>query len=177
MISAMSMSQRTDNSYAFLMRPFRLLEYVTCLLVGFSIFLISNFTLPIVATVCLNYFLAKRPAPGSTKNKASLLSLLTVKSLGLKMQPNFTQTRAARQEPQENRQSSALASEPGPAFQTEAHETVQKAFRLSNVQPRQGDSRVRTKSRNSKYKRADRNGRRNSSLGAREREQHGVCEE
>lgn len=46
-ISAMSISHSTDNSYAFLMRPFRLFEYVTCLLVGFSIFLISSLTLPI----------------------------------------------------------------------------------------------------------------------------------
>lgn len=47
MISAKSISQSTDNSYAFLISPFRRLEYVTCLLVGFSIFLISSLTLPI----------------------------------------------------------------------------------------------------------------------------------
>lgn len=52
MMSAMSISQSTDNSYAFLMRPFRRFEYVTCLLVGFSIFLISNLTLPIFASLC-----------------------------------------------------------------------------------------------------------------------------
>jgi hypothetical protein len=47
MMSARSISQSTDNSYAFLMSPLRRLEYVTCLLVGFSIFLISSLTLPI----------------------------------------------------------------------------------------------------------------------------------
>jgi hypothetical protein len=50
MIRPISMSHNTDSSYAFLINPLRRLEYVTCLLVGFSIFLISNFTLPILAS-------------------------------------------------------------------------------------------------------------------------------
>jgi hypothetical protein len=49
MMRATSMSHNTDNSYAFLINPLRRLEYVTCLFVGFSIFLISNFTLPMIA--------------------------------------------------------------------------------------------------------------------------------
>lgn len=59
MMSATSISHSTDNSYAFLIRPFRLLEYVTCLFVGFSIFLISNLTLPISAVAF------QVPTPGS----------------------------------------------------------------------------------------------------------------
>jgi hypothetical protein len=49
MMRPTSMSHNTDSSYAFLISPLRRLEYVTCLFVGFSIFLISNFTLPMAA--------------------------------------------------------------------------------------------------------------------------------
>jgi len=86
MINAMSISQRTDNSYAFLMRPFRLFEYVTCLLVGFSIFLISIFTLPILAvtqkqsTPTLNYLCrsqANNKTTGSPKPGPKLLESVT----------------------------------------------------------------------------------------------------
>lgn len=44
---ATSASQRTDNSYAFLSKPLRLLQKVTWRLVVFSIRLISIFPLPI----------------------------------------------------------------------------------------------------------------------------------
>lgn len=46
MMTATSASHRTDNSLAFLINPFLLLEKVTCLLFKFSIFLISIFPLP-----------------------------------------------------------------------------------------------------------------------------------
>lgn len=48
MITAMSMSHSTESSYAFLISPFLRFEYVTCRFVGFSIFLISSLTLPIL---------------------------------------------------------------------------------------------------------------------------------
>jgi hypothetical protein len=48
MMRAMSMSQRTESSYAFLMSPFRRLEKVTCRFVMFSILLIWSFTRPMV---------------------------------------------------------------------------------------------------------------------------------
>ncbi|KAG6556086.1 hypothetical protein Mapa_002027 [Marchantia paleacea] len=46
-MTAISASQSTDSSWAFFIRPPRRLENVTCLLVGFSIFLISIFPRPI----------------------------------------------------------------------------------------------------------------------------------
>jgi hypothetical protein len=48
MMRAMSMSQRTESSYAFLISPFRRLEKVTCRFVMFSILLIWSFTRPMV---------------------------------------------------------------------------------------------------------------------------------
>jgi len=46
-IRATSASQSTDNSYAFLSKPFLRLQKVTCRLVVFSILLISIFPLPV----------------------------------------------------------------------------------------------------------------------------------
>ena len=43
---ATSASQRTDNSLAFFINPFRRFENVTCRLLIFSIFLISTLPLP-----------------------------------------------------------------------------------------------------------------------------------
>ncbi|CAA6670099.1 unnamed protein product [Spirodela intermedia] len=47
-------SQRTESSWAFLSSPFLLFEKVTCLLIGFSIFLISIFPRPIAGSVWCN---------------------------------------------------------------------------------------------------------------------------
>uniref|UniRef100_A0A0A9F454 Uncharacterized protein n=1 Tax=Arundo donax TaxID=35708 RepID=A0A0A9F454_ARUDO len=44
---AISASQSTESSYAFLRRPLRRLQKVTCLLVVFSMRLISTFPLPV----------------------------------------------------------------------------------------------------------------------------------
>lgn len=51
-MSPSSASQRTDNSWTFLSRPPLRLEKVTCLLVVFSILLISIFPRPMLP-ICL----------------------------------------------------------------------------------------------------------------------------
>lgn len=49
---AISISQRIESSYAFLISPFLLFEYVTCRFVLFSILFICNLTRPIFLKYC-----------------------------------------------------------------------------------------------------------------------------